>query len=150
MPQSIHPFSYPSIHASIHQSTHQSIQSVNQSVLCPIPPSLHPSIPPSLHPSIPPSLHPSITPSLHPSIPPSLNQPYPSRQGYDVQRHVLCCFGGAGGQHACAVARALGMRQVFIHRYSGILSAVGIFLADVVFEAQEPAAVVLPAAGDMP
>ena len=37
-------------------------------------------------------------------------------KGYDTSRHVLACFGGAGGQHACAIARALGMKTVFIHR----------------------------------
>ena len=57
-------------------------------------------------------------------------------QGYDVTQHVLSCFGGAGGQHACAIAAALGMRTIFVHRYSGILSAVGIGLAEVVQEAQ--------------
>lgn len=46
-------------------------------------------------------------------------------QGYDVAAHVLACFGGAGGQHACAIAAALGIRTIFVHRYSGILSAVG-------------------------
>lgn len=64
-------------------------------------------------------------------------------RGYDITKHVLACFGGAGGQHACAIARALGMRKVFIHRYSGILSAYGIGLADVVEDAQEPCAVEL-------
>ncbi|XP_074842525.1 5-oxoprolinase isoform X2 [Carettochelys insculpta] len=59
-------------------------------------------------------------------------------RGHDTSRHVLACFGGAGGQHACAIARALGMRTVFIHKYSGILSAYGLALADVVHEAQEP------------
>lgn len=53
-------------------------------------------------------------------------------QGYDVAAHVLGCFGGAGGQHACAIARALGMRTIFIHMYAGILSAVGIHMADIV------------------
>lgn len=57
-------------------------------------------------------------------------------QGYDVTQHVLACFGGAGGQHACAIAAALGIRTIFVHRYSGILSAVGIGLAEVVQEAQ--------------
>lgn len=60
-------------------------------------------------------------------------------RGYDVAKHVLACFGGAGGQHACAIAKSLGMRTVFIHRYSGILSAYGMGLADVVEERQEPA-----------
>jgi len=63
-------------------------------------------------------------------------------QGHDTSRHVLACFGGAGGQHACAIARALGMSTVFVHRYSGILSAYGMALADVVHEAQEPSAAV--------
>jgi hypothetical protein len=57
-------------------------------------------------------------------------------RGYDVAQHVLACFGGAGGQHACAIARNLGMRTVFVHRYAGVLSAVGIALADVVAEEQ--------------
>ena len=57
-------------------------------------------------------------------------------RGYDVAQHVLACFGGAGGQHACAIARSLGMRTIFVHHYSGILSAVGIGLADVVMEEQ--------------
>ena len=38
-------------------------------------------------------------------------------KGYDTSRHVLACFGGAGGQHACAVARSLGMATVYIHKY---------------------------------
>ncbi|ESO82255.1 hypothetical protein LOTGIDRAFT_170168 [Lottia gigantea] len=59
-------------------------------------------------------------------------------KGYDTSRHVLACFGGAGGQHACAIARSLGMSQVFVHRYAGILSAYGMALADVVHETQEP------------
>ncbi|XP_012343287.1 5-oxoprolinase isoform X1 [Apis florea] len=61
-------------------------------------------------------------------------------KGYDTSRHVLACFGGAGGQHACAIARSLGMGTVFIHKYAGILSAYGMALADVVEEAQEPSA----------
>jgi len=61
-------------------------------------------------------------------------------KGYDAAKHVLSCFGGAGGQHACAIATALGINTVFVHRYSGILSAVGIALADVVQEVQEPSA----------
>lgn len=38
-------------------------------------------------------------------------------KGYDTSKHVLACFGGAGGQHACAIARSLGMSKVFVHRY---------------------------------
>ena len=52
----------------------------------------------------------------------------------------MACFGGAGGQHACAIARSLGMATVFVHKYAGILSAYGMALADVVEEAQEPSA----------
>uniref|UniRef100_A0A7N8YGA8 5-oxoprolinase, ATP-hydrolysing n=1 Tax=Mastacembelus armatus TaxID=205130 RepID=A0A7N8YGA8_9TELE len=59
-------------------------------------------------------------------------------KGHDTSHHVLACFGGAGGQHACAIARALGMKTVFIHKYSGVLSAYGLALADVVEEVQEP------------
>ena len=61
-------------------------------------------------------------------------------KGYDVAQHCLACFGGAGGQHACAIAQNLGMRTIFVHRYAGVLSAVGIGLADVVAEEQVPSA----------
>ncbi|OCQ98519.1 5-oxoprolinase [Oscillatoriales cyanobacterium USR001] len=53
------------------------------------------------------------------------------QRGYDVTEYTLCCFGGAGGQHACAIADALGIKQVFIHPYAGVLSAYGMGLADV-------------------
>ncbi|CAF4971771.1 unnamed protein product [Rotaria sp. Silwood1] len=59
-------------------------------------------------------------------------------KGFDRRDHVLACFGGAGGQHACAIARALGMKTVFISRFAGVLSALGLALADVVHEMQEP------------
>jgi 5-oxoprolinase (ATP-hydrolysing) len=61
-------------------------------------------------------------------------------KGYDISTHVLACFGGAGPQHACAMAKALGMGKVFIHRYGGILSAYGLSMADAAHEEQEPAA----------
>ena len=51
-------------------------------------------------------------------------------RGYDVTRYTLQCFGGAGGQHACRVADALGMTQVFVHPLAGVLSAYGMGLAD--------------------
>ncbi len=51
-------------------------------------------------------------------------------RGYDVTRYTLQCFGGAGGQHACLVADALGMRRVFVHPLAGVLSAYGMGLAD--------------------
>jgi len=53
------------------------------------------------------------------------------QRGYDVSEYTLCCFGGAGGQHACQIAETLGMKQVFIHPYAGVLSAFGMGLADV-------------------
>ncbi|KAA0968235.1 5-oxoprolinase [Aureimonas fodinaquatilis] len=53
------------------------------------------------------------------------------QRGYDVSAYALNCFGGAGGQHACLVADALGMRQVLIHPYSGLLSAFGMGLASI-------------------
>ncbi|KAL9228319.1 hypothetical protein vseg_003912 [Gypsophila vaccaria] len=59
-------------------------------------------------------------------------------KGHETKNHALACFGGAGPQHACAIARALGMKEVLIHRFCGILSAYGMGLADVVEEAQEP------------
>ncbi|MGE5146158.1 MAG: hydantoinase/oxoprolinase family protein, partial [Candidatus Eiseniibacteriota bacterium] len=52
------------------------------------------------------------------------------QRGYDVTEYTLCCFGGAGGQHACLVADALGMTRVFIHPLAGVLSAYGMGLAD--------------------
>ena len=52
------------------------------------------------------------------------------QQGHDVREAVLCCFGGAGGQHACALAERLGMQQVLLHPFAGVLSAYGIGLAD--------------------
>jgi len=51
-------------------------------------------------------------------------------RGYDVTRYTLQCFGGAGGQHACMVADALGMKQVYVHPLAGVLSAYGMGLAD--------------------
>ena len=65
-------------------------------------------------------------------------------RGFDIKEHALACFGGAGGQHACSIARELGISKIFIHRFSGILSAYGMGLADIVVEKQEPSALVLP------
>lgn len=53
------------------------------------------------------------------------------QRGYDVSQYTLCCFGGAGGQHACLIADTLGIKQVFIHPYAGVLSAYGMGLADI-------------------
>ena len=52
------------------------------------------------------------------------------QRGHDVTEYTLNCFGGAGGQHACLVADALGMTRVFIHPFAGVLSAYGMGLAD--------------------
>ncbi len=52
-------------------------------------------------------------------------------RGYDVTEYTLCCFGGAGGQHACQIADTLGITQIFIHPYAGVLSAYGIGLAEI-------------------
>ena len=52
------------------------------------------------------------------------------QRGHDVTRFSLCCFGGAGGQHAAQVADALGVRTVLIHPLAGVLSAYGIGVAD--------------------
>ena len=53
------------------------------------------------------------------------------QRGYDVTRYALQCFGGAGGQHACLVADALGMETVFVHPFAGVLSAYGMGLAEI-------------------
>ncbi|KAK4053044.1 hypothetical protein OIV83_001779 [Microbotryomycetes sp. JL201] len=59
-------------------------------------------------------------------------------RGYDASKHVLAAFGGAGGQHACSLAKSLGIKTVLIHRYSSILSAYGMSLSERVVERQEP------------
>lgn len=53
-------------------------------------------------------------------------------RGYDVQEYALACFGGAGAQHACAIAEELGMETVLLHPYAGVLSAYGMGFADTV------------------
>jgi len=53
------------------------------------------------------------------------------QRGYDITRYALNCFGGAGGQHACLVADALGMTRVLMHPFSSLLSAYGMGLADI-------------------
>ncbi|KAI9787550.1 MAG: hypothetical protein M1839_000080 [Geoglossum umbratile] len=59
-------------------------------------------------------------------------------KGHDTSLHRLATFGGAGGQHAVAIAESLGIRQILVHRYSSVLSAYGMALADVVDERQVP------------
>jgi len=59
------------------------------------------------------------------------------QRGYNVKEYVLNCFGGAGGQHACLVAERLGMEKIFLHPFSGVLSAYGMGLADISTESQK-------------
>ena len=61
-------------------------------------------------------------------------------RGHDTSAHHLACFGGAGGQHACFVAEVLGISRIIMHKYSSILSAYGISLANVVHEVSRPSA----------
>eukprot|EP00903_Cladosiphon_okamuranus_P015215 g14063.t1 len=61
-------------------------------------------------------------------------------KGHDASTHVLATFGGAGPQHCCAIARALGMSRILVSRFSGVLSAYGLSAADVVCEKQEACA----------
>lgn len=59
-------------------------------------------------------------------------------RGHDVSAHNLCVFGGAGGQHACELAKKLDIKRIIIHKFSSILSAYGMALAEIVQEMQEP------------
>jgi 5-oxoprolinase (ATP-hydrolysing) len=70
-------------------------------------------------------------------------------KGHDTSKHRLATFGGAGGQHAVAIAESLGVRQILVHRYSSVLSAYGMALADVVDERQEPESKVWSDQGDV-
>ncbi len=65
------------------------------------------------------------------------------QRGYDVSEYTLCCFGGAGGQHACLVADTLAIKRILIHPYAGVLSAYGIGLADIVVDRQQVVEAVL-------
>ncbi|KAI9893319.1 MAG: hypothetical protein M1814_000449 [Vezdaea aestivalis] len=68
-------------------------------------------------------------------------------KGHDTSKHHLATFGGAGGQHAVAIAESLGIKQILIHRYSSVLSAYGMALADVVDERQVPESIIWSEAG---
>ncbi len=59
-------------------------------------------------------------------------------RGFETGTHHLASFGGAGGQHACPVAASLGISRIIIHKFSSVLSAYGLALAEVVKESQEP------------
>lgn len=65
------------------------------------------------------------------------------QRGRDVDGYTLACFGGAGGQHACLVADRLGIRRVLVHPHAGVLSALGIGLADVTHVADRAVETVL-------
>ena len=69
-------------------------------------------------------------------------------RGHDTSQHRLATFGGAGGQHAVAIAESLGVKQILVHRYSSVLSAYGMALADVVDESQVPDSKVWSDEGD--
>ncbi|WWC85663.1 uncharacterized protein L201_000529 [Kwoniella dendrophila CBS 6074] len=60
------------------------------------------------------------------------------QRGHRTGAHILSSFGGAGGQHACALARVLGIPRVIVHKYSSLLSAFGMALADVAVDNSEP------------
>lgn len=68
-------------------------------------------------------------------------------KGHEPSAHVLSVFGGAGGQHACAIARQLGIRRVFLHKHASLLSAYGLGLASAVEETQVPCSTFLTADG---
>ncbi|KAL8872410.1 MAG: hypothetical protein Q9174_001954 [Haloplaca sp. 1 TL-2023] len=70
-------------------------------------------------------------------------------KGHDTSQHRLATFGGAGGQHAVAIAESLGIQQILVHRYSSVLSAYGMALADVVDESQVPESKVWADKGDV-
>ncbi|ORY29319.1 5-oxoprolinase [Naematelia encephala] len=61
-------------------------------------------------------------------------------RGFAISTHDLCCFGGAGGQHACAIASGLGIETVIVPRFSSLLSAYGIACAELTGEAAAPMA----------
>lgn len=62
------------------------------------------------------------------------------QKGHTTESHILSSFGGAGSQHCCALARNLDISRIVIHKYSSILSAYGLALADVVTEVSMPCA----------
>ncbi len=70
------------------------------------------------------------------------------QRGHDVSEYTLCCFGSAGGQHACLIAEVLGIQQVLIHPYAGVLSAYGMGLADLRVNRQQT--VEIPLTSDCP
>lgn len=71
------------------------------------------------------------------------------QRGYDPADYALVAFGGAGGQHACAVANAVGVGTILLHPLAGVLSAWGMGLADIRAIAEETVEATLAAAGDL-
>jgi 5-oxoprolinase (ATP-hydrolysing) len=69
-------------------------------------------------------------------------------KGHRPVDHVLAVFGGAGGQHACAVAEKLGITKIIVPRFASVLSALGIACADVVVDNQRPSNIAIPNSGD--
>jgi len=59
------------------------------------------------------------------------------QKGHDISNYALSCFGGAGGQHACAVADLLGIRKIILHPFAGVLSAYGMGLAEITSNHQQ-------------
>ncbi len=68
------------------------------------------------------------------------------QRGHDLTQYTLCCFGSAGGQHACAIADVLGIPQILVHPFAGVLSAYGMGLADLRASRQQTVNVPLTAA----
>lgn len=60
-------------------------------------------------------------------------------KGFSTQDHNFACFGGSGGQFSVSLCKNLGIERVAIHKYSSLLSAYGIYLADILIEKQSPA-----------
>ncbi len=71
-------------------------------------------------------------------------------RGFNLTDFAMACFGGAGPQHACAMARALGIKRILIHKHAGVLSALGLMAADLVCERQQPVAETLSDAEALP
>ncbi|PZD70947.1 Acetophenone carboxylase gamma subunit [Acaryochloris thomasi RCC1774] len=65
------------------------------------------------------------------------------QRGHDVSDYTLCCFGSAGGQHVCQIAEVLGIQEILIHPFAGVLSAFGMGLADLRASRQQTVEVLL-------
>ncbi|MGB7415076.1 MAG: hydantoinase B/oxoprolinase family protein, partial [Thermosynechococcaceae cyanobacterium] len=65
------------------------------------------------------------------------------QRGHDVSDYTLCCFGSAGGQHVCQIAEVLGIKEILIHPFAGVLSAFGMGLADLRVSRQQTVEILL-------